>query len=416
MDNEIIETHIPSPRGQDIQSVTEFTVDQVVATINKVREIVARLMVENEDYGVIPGCKKKSVWQSGAEKLCMAFRLKPSYVVSPTDMENGHREYIAVCTLTHIPSGCIFGEGVASCSTMESKYRYRGEGRKCPACGAEAIIKGKDEFGGGWLCFKKKGGCGAKFKDGDAQIEQQEGGKVENPDIADTYNTVIQIACKRAYVKATRSATAASGIFTDTIGDPDDPQFNATPFPDRQNGGHTPPAKPPVQPPQRRSQAASGPADANTLAELCNDIAAAGYTVATENYKDFRLVLAAAPETGESICVKLSSFVGRDKNVVPGRAPADLSSKALGITTTKAKAAWDALQQVLSTRQDRPPVDGDSQADDGPLYWCTQCDQGFDTAKTRKINGQTCTCCPVCGTDAIMAYEDYQAQLASQVD
>src|SRR5215469_7283578 len=34
----------------------------------------------------------------------------------------------------------------------------------CPSCGVVgAIIKGKAEYGGGWLCFGKKGGCGAKF-------------------------------------------------------------------------------------------------------------------------------------------------------------------------------------------------------------------------------------------------------------
>lgn len=35
--------------------------------------------------------------------------------------------------------------------------------KTCPKCGAAAIIKGKEEYGGGWVCFKKKGGCGAKF-------------------------------------------------------------------------------------------------------------------------------------------------------------------------------------------------------------------------------------------------------------
>ena len=33
----------------------------------------------------------------------------------------------------------------------------------CPQCGQPAIIKGKEEYGGGWLCWKKEGGCGAKF-------------------------------------------------------------------------------------------------------------------------------------------------------------------------------------------------------------------------------------------------------------
>lgn len=40
----------------------------------------------------------------------------------------------------------------------------------CPACGKPAIIKSKAEYGGGWICFEKKGGCGRKFKDGDPDI------------------------------------------------------------------------------------------------------------------------------------------------------------------------------------------------------------------------------------------------------
>ena len=35
----------------------------------------------------------------------------------------------------------------------------------CPECGKPAIIKGKPEYGGGWLCYKKKDGCGAKWSD-----------------------------------------------------------------------------------------------------------------------------------------------------------------------------------------------------------------------------------------------------------
>lgn len=33
----------------------------------------------------------------------------------------------------------------------------------CPKCGKEAIAKGTEQYGGGWFCSKKKGGCGAKF-------------------------------------------------------------------------------------------------------------------------------------------------------------------------------------------------------------------------------------------------------------
>lgn len=38
--------------------------------------------------------------------------------------------------------------------------------QNCPQCGkSRAVIKGKPEYGGGWLCFKKKGGCGATWQD-----------------------------------------------------------------------------------------------------------------------------------------------------------------------------------------------------------------------------------------------------------
>lgn len=114
---------------------------------------------------------------------------------------------------------------------------------------------------------------------------------------------------------------------------------------------------------------------------------------------------------------------------VSGIAAAKERLKSSGHTNEQRKSVdtpQEATDEAQSDATEGAPEATDSGVDapdwDGPtedtefLYWCTQCDQGFDTAKTRKINGQTCTCCPVCGTDAIMAYEDYQAQLASQVD
>lgn len=339
------------PQQTALQDIQEFSVEEVVAMTNKVKAIQQRIMVKDEHYGIIPGCKKPSLWQAGAEKLCLAFRLKPSYVVIPTDLPGGHREYMVTCTMTHIPTGRIFGEGIGSCSTMETKYRYRGEGRQCPQCGQPTIIKGKDEFGGGWLCYAKKGGCGAKFKDGDSTIEKQEGGKIENPDIADTYNTVIQIACKRAYVKATRSSTAASDIFTDTIGDPEDPQADAEPRGESQ--------KQPIQQPKRMSEKPKAPDQAPAgdeaahqaeLAQVCFNMAVEGKVVkADEQYKNFTLDEAwANAETGdlaEMNCVELSSFWSdKDKKVVSGKKASELTGKWLNSTLRRAKELAATLQ------------------------------------------------------------------------
>lgn len=192
---------------------------EVLRHVELVERVLKEVMKEGTHYGEsFPGDKKKNLLKPGADKLCLAFGLSPSFVLHERELPGGHREYRFTCVLT-TATGRIMGEGVGSCSTMEGKYRWRNVARKCPECGKEAIIKGKEEYGGGWVCFRKKDGCGAKWPDGAAIIENQEGGKVENADIADVYNTCLKIGKKRAYVDATITATAASDLFTQDIED-----------------------------------------------------------------------------------------------------------------------------------------------------------------------------------------------------
>jgi hypothetical protein len=203
----------------------EMSVDEAVARFRKIEELAARVLHEAKeegtgDYGVVPGTKRKVLFKSGAEKLCTVFRLGAFYSAETVEREGkdaGHVTYTVRCTLKHQPTGAEVGSALGLCSSLESKYRYRMAGRVCPECSAEAIIKGREEYGGGWLCFKKRGGCGAKFRDGDAAIEGQEVGKIENPDIADVENTVLKMAEKRAHVAATLNALAISSLFTQDI-------------------------------------------------------------------------------------------------------------------------------------------------------------------------------------------------------
>jgi len=58
--------------------------------------------------------------------------------------------------------------GIASREEMEKTERMKQDDQRseivCPDCGSGAsVIKGKAEYGGGYLCFKKKGGCGSKW-------------------------------------------------------------------------------------------------------------------------------------------------------------------------------------------------------------------------------------------------------------
>ena len=116
------------------------------------------------------------------------------------------------------------GEGVGFCSTRETRYAFVNASRKCPACGKDAIIKGKAEYGGGWVCYKKKDGCGTKYDDGDAAIEGQKVGKVAVDNPVDSFNTVLKMAKKRALVDAVLTATAASDLFVQDLEDTPAPE------------------------------------------------------------------------------------------------------------------------------------------------------------------------------------------------
>jgi hypothetical protein len=200
-----------------------MAVSGVVERLDAVHQLMKQAMKKDEDYGVIPGTgSKPTLLKPGSEKLCTLFRLSPTYhtdIKDLPDVGRGHREYIIVCTLTHIPTQAVWGQAMGSCSTAESKYRWRKGERKCPSCGAAAIIKGKAEYGGGFVCFGKKGGCGAKFADDDKAIISQETGRKENDDIADQYNTVLKMATKRALVAAVLITTGASASFTQDVED-----------------------------------------------------------------------------------------------------------------------------------------------------------------------------------------------------
>ena len=144
----------------------------------------------------------------------------------------------------------VVAEGIGSCSSWEKKYRYRNAQRICPACGQATIIKGKAEYGGGWLCFAKKGGCGAKFTANDPAIIDQEVGQTMNPDPADIVNTVDKMAQKRAIIAAVLLACNASEYFTQDVEDYIDGSFEEhRPEPQAKPEAKTQPATPITQEP-----------------------------------------------------------------------------------------------------------------------------------------------------------------------
>jgi len=230
--NQTNELEVVAEAAPPVRHHDERSIEEVVAQMVKVQQLMKSALIKDEHYGVIPGTNKPSLLQPGAQKLCFMFRIVPSFHVDRVDLPGDHREYSVRCRLENSLTSIKVGEGVGLCSTMESKYRWRKAERACPGCGAECIKRSKfAEEGGekGWYCYGKIGGCGEQFSASDDRIVGQETGRKENPDIADTYNTVLKMAKKRAFVDATLTATAASDIFTQDVEDMDTGQPKAEP-------------------------------------------------------------------------------------------------------------------------------------------------------------------------------------------
>ncbi len=231
---------------RESQGTSLVSVAQIKERLTQVQQLMATAMVQGDDYGVIPGTgSKPTLLKAGAEKLAMMFQFDAQFETEKKLDDDGHLTIETKCILYHAPTGNRLGSANAVCSTHEAKYAYRKSQRRCPACGNAAIIKGKEEYGGGWVCFKKKGGCGQKYDDHDTDITKQPEGEVANDRLADSYNTVIRMAEKRAYVAAIRIVTACSSIFDE---DPDmkgeKPHDQVYPITDDAGGGYSPPMTP----------------------------------------------------------------------------------------------------------------------------------------------------------------------------
>lgn len=207
--------------------------------LQELQEFCANYLQESKDggtdggdFGLIPGAgKKKTLFKSGADKLCDVYGLADRYTIisKVEDFDQGLFDYTIECWLVRKTDEMFVGSGLGSCSSWESKYRWREGQRVCPTCQQATIIKGKEEYGGGWLCWTKKGGCGAKFAQTDPAVIGQTIGRVENPDITDTKNTVLKMAQKRAKIQAVIGVTRTSGLFTQDLDEHEFPVEKITP-------------------------------------------------------------------------------------------------------------------------------------------------------------------------------------------
>lgn len=173
---------------------------EVVAHAKTVQQVMQAVMKPNVHYGAIPGAgDKPTLLKSGAEVLCMTFRIADRYEV--TDLSsNGVIRYRVNCIAEHQTSGQTLGSGLGECSTDEEKYRWR-----------KAVCK--EEFDATPETHRR-----LKFgrKQGGHYTVQQV--RTEPADLA---NTVLKMACKRAKIAMVLNVTAASDMFSQDLEDLD---------------------------------------------------------------------------------------------------------------------------------------------------------------------------------------------------
>lgn len=201
--------------------------DEAVRSMQQRRDLITTLMgavlKEGTHFGKIPGCgDKPSLFLAGAEQLSASFQFCPRYKITRT-REAAHLTVDITCEL-YTPDGMFIGEGVGTCSTYESKYRWRPtrseeptgnpvpknywDLRKTDATKAQNLIGGK-----GYRAKKDENNAWMIVKVTDT------GEREENPDLADLWNTILKMSAKRAFVHAVRTATGTADVWTQDLED-----------------------------------------------------------------------------------------------------------------------------------------------------------------------------------------------------
>lgn len=202
----------------------QMSAASVRSHVNLVQEVMRGVMKSDTHYGIIPGCKKPSLYKAGSEVLLTTFRISVEPEVDDLSTTDAIR-YRVRAVGRHQNTGIVVGIGIGECSSDEDKYRWR-----AAVCDQEFDATPED----------RRRVKYAKAKGGGFYTARQV--RTEPADVA---NTILKMAKKRAQIDLTLTATSASDIFTQDIEDVA-PEM-------REAVAEDEPQREPVQQPQSRS-------------------------------------------------------------------------------------------------------------------------------------------------------------------
>ena len=183
--------------GNDLQESPSLSAIQVKSGLDLILQVMKTTMVKDVDYGVIPGCKKPSLYKPGSEKILTAFRIGIDPEVEDLSTEDEAR-FRVKARLFHEPTEIQLGKGIGEASSHEEKYKWRKA-----ICDDEFTETPEDRRRTAWK----------HASNGAYQVRQVRTNK------ADVANTILKMAKKRAQIDGTLTVTAASAVFSQDIED-----------------------------------------------------------------------------------------------------------------------------------------------------------------------------------------------------
>lgn len=186
---------VEMPQRGIVQSTGRLSASEVVQHAMVVQDVMRAVMKPELHYGKIPGTDKPTLFQPGADVLCMTFRIAPEFSIEDLSTADVVR-YRVTCRGVHQLSGVTLGSCVGEASSGEEKYKWR------------RAVSDKE--------FDATPPALRRIKYGKSWETKQV--RTEPADVA---NTVLKMAEKRAKIGMVLNVTACSDMFGQDLEDLD---------------------------------------------------------------------------------------------------------------------------------------------------------------------------------------------------
>lgn len=255
----------------------------IQARVNMIQGAIKGIFKKDVHFGVIPGTKKNTLYQPGADQLLVMFKIAAGEPkVEDLSTPDSIRYRVTVGGTAQI-NGAFLGAGVGECSSDEEKYRWRR-----PVCDQEFDETPEDRRREVWKKYNEK-------------LYKQ---KQVRMNVADVANTVLKMAAKRAKIAMVLTVTGAADAFSQDLEDLS-PEVRESVLDGEDRAPETPaPARASAPPP------AAPPAEATQ-----GDIKPAGRKISQKQADRFYAICYSAKKTREQGDAYLLDTYGVEKAV-----------------------------------------------------------------------------------------------------